>query len=159
MKTLSLATFGMLLAVSPAFAQTALTDAALVQANSNQSIGNAYSGKSSVDNAGVSNSLINNASGVTTQNLNAGASANVGSLTAVTASSPTSNSAPLSLTAADLVQVNSGNQLGASVYGATSAYSAGVTNSTINGANGIVTQNVNSGIGSNVGSLTVVSVK
>lgn len=175
MKQITVITLGLLLASTPAFAYFENTQnlggAVVDQAQINNTVGNVDSGSlTDAGNGGASNVNTNNSSGVISQNVNTGASSNVGSATAVSVSGGFSTrggnidagnpgNTTDQLAVAALEQVSVGNVTGdASQCSATSAYNAGVSNANVNASSGIIAQQINTGVSSNVGSAISVTV-
>lgn len=178
MKKISVLTIGLLLAASPAFAWyddngIQASETAVFQDNTLNDTGNA-SNTWALDNAGnggVSNVGVSNSAGVINQNVNSGATSNVGSATNVAITGGTSvrggnvdagnvNDGTTQIAGAYLSQVNAYNATGnAFCYGTIdSTYSAGVQNVGVAGSTGVISQQVNAGVSSNVGSATGIAI-
>jgi hypothetical protein len=166
MKKFAFVTFGLLLAASPAFATTSVDQDTVGNSIANTT-GNSAS---SAGNGGVANTDISNSSGIINENVNTGASSNVGSATdvvvtgGVSVSGSTVNAGNVadknsSLSAAYLNQVSVGNKVGdAANCAQSSTYTPGVANVGVNGSYGIVSQQINVGAASNVGSATGITI-
>jgi hypothetical protein len=178
MKKITIMTFGLLLAATPAFADVVVGNAQDGSANVNQtdilnSTGNAWNTNAvdSAGNGGVQNVGVSNSAGVINQNVNTGATSNVGSATNVAITSGFSerggnidagnpNDTSAQLASANLNQINAYNSTGnALCYGTTdSTYSAGINQVGVNGSQGVIGQSVNAGVSSNVGSATAITI-
>ncbi len=166
MKKIALMTFGLLLAASPAFAATAVN-----QINEFNGTADAVAGAySDAGNAGASNVNVNNSSGVISQSANTGTSSNVGSSTDVVVTGGYSsrggnvdvgnpNDYSSQMAAASLNQINAYNSTGnAALCAENSAYNAGISGVNVNASAGVIAQQVNTGVTSNVGSAIGVTV-
>ena len=174
MKKITVLTFGLLLATTPAFADALQGSATIVDQNElYNSTGNSYQTYStdSVGNGGVSGANVTNSSGIINQNVNTGASSNVGSATNLAITGGASarggnidagnpNDTSTQLAGAALNQVNAYNLTGNSIcYGSVdTAYNAGVSNVGVTGSTGVISQQINAGITSNVGSATGIAI-
>lgn len=173
MKKITALTIGLLLAATPAFADSQISGTVVNQQELYNATGNAYQTYStdSVGNGGVSGVGVTNSAGVINQNVNTGASSNVGSATNIAITGGVSNRGGNTdagnpnnptdqLAAAALNQVNAYNSTGNSIcYGSNdTAYNAGVANVGVTGSRGVISQQINAGITSNVGSATGVAI-
>ena len=151
MKKIAVVTFGLLLAAGPAFA-----DAGVDQWSTNNNVGTASDGSNVwSNNGGVSNSDISNSAGIINENINVGAASNVASATDVAISVGGTG-----LSNAYLAQVSSGNEVGSGVNQSNSvAQTSGVANVGINGTQGVVSQQINTGLASNVGNSIGLTVR
>ena len=170
---------GLLLATSPAFAQVLVgQDASASETSVNQVQNGNYIGNSlqtfsndNIGSLGAGNIGITNSSGVISQSTNTGTASNVGSATNIATSGGLSerggntdignpNNLGAQLAVATLRQVNTSNQIGNSWCYGTNVYAgnSGVNNVGITGSTGVISQQVNAGISSNVGSATGVSI-
>lgn len=188
MKKITVITFGLLLAATPAFAGgygnggdqgygqgqgTQISGTAVLQDNTQNDTGNAFYtyGSDSAGNGGVSGVNANNSAGIINQNVNTGATSNVGSATNVAITGGFSvlggninggnpNDSSTQIATATLEQVNAYNATGNSLcYGTSdSTYNSGVSNIGISGSTGVISQQVNAGVTSNVGSATGIAI-
>lgn len=173
MKKITVLAAGLILAASPAFAQVQLSNSQLNQENGYNNTGNSeytYS-NDSAGNGGVSNVGVSNSSGIINQNANTGATSNVGSVTNVAITGGVSerggntdagnpNDTAIQISNAQLNQVNAYNATGnAYCYGSNdSTYNAGISQVGVNGSRGVISQQVNAGVTSNVGSVTGLTI-
>ena len=182
MKKITVMTFGLILAATPAFAgehhnqgqaYTQSSSTTVIQANELNASGDAwgYNSADSAGNGGISNTSVSNSSGIINQNVNSGATSNVGSATNVAITGGASarggnldagnpNDTATQVSGALLEQVNAGNSTGNALCtnSGASAYTAGVANTSVNGSFGIVSQQVNAGVTSNVGSAVGIAI-
>lgn len=178
MKKITVLTFGLLLAATPAFADIVAGNAQDGSANVNQieeynSTGNTFQpfDNNSAGNGGVQNVGVANSAGIINQNVNTGASSNVGSATNVAITSGLSlrggnidagnpNDPSAQLASANLNQINAYNSTGNAICNSdnNSTYSAGINQVGVNGSQGVISQQVNSGVTSNVGSATAITI-
>jgi hypothetical protein len=175
MKKITTVAFGLLLVAAPAIAQAGNevqeSNTVLQQEEINNTAGNAQRNSyTDAANGGVSNVGVANTSGIVTQNVNVGASSNVGSATNVAiiggytsaggntnAGNP--NDTNTQVANAVLEQVSVGNVTGEAAQCAqNSAYSAGVSNVGVNGSQGVISQQINTGVTSNVGAAIGISI-
>jgi hypothetical protein len=167
MKKIAVLTLGLMLAATPAFAE-AVIDQYADQNSIGNSLGNSYANSA---NEGAGNLWMNNDGGIITQNANAGMSSNVGTANdvqitgGVSMSNGTINAGNASdgnqlLSLASLVQVASNNSLGNAVGVISNSTSSnlGVSNSGVISSQGIVTQSINVGAASNVGTATAITI-
>jgi hypothetical protein len=160
MKKISVLAFTFLLSASPAFAATQV-----LQEEVQNAVGNsAASATTDGGNGGVAAVNVSNSAGIVNHNINTGASSNVGSAMDVVISGGASISGDAvtagggdgynnQLAVAQLAQISSGNATGiAAECAATSAYNNGVNNVSVNGSRGVISQQINTGATSNVGS-------
>lgn len=173
MKKITVMTFGLLLLASPAFAQYQASQTDVDQLNTLNSTGNAAQtwAQDSAGNGGINNIENVNSAGIINQNVNSGATSNVGSATNVAIAGGVSlrggnidagnpNNGTTQIAGAFLEQVNAYNATGnAWCYGSVdSTYNSGISQVGVNGSRGIISQQVNSGVTSNVGSATGVAI-
>ena len=167
MKKIALATFGLLLATSPAFA-----DAFVDQSTYNNIIGNSEN-NSYADSAtaGVATTSIVNSSGIINQNVNTGNASNVGSATDLVVTggiaegggnvyAGNASDTNKQLAYATLGQVSAYNHVG-NAWGATSnseSFNDGVSGVSVSASTGIINQSINAGNASNVGSVTGITI-
>jgi hypothetical protein len=186
MKKISVITFGLLLAASPAFADgnhgnggdqqsatASVSTAQLQQINTGNVVGDSAPGsQTDASNEGVSTVGIINSNGVINQNINSAPASNVGAATGVVISGGVSvnggnvtvgnanDNGGDQLAVAQLQQINTGNVIGDSAFcSQTSAQNDGINHVAINGSNGVISQQVNSGVTSNVGSAIGISIR
>ena len=180
MKKITVITFGLLLAATPVFADDSFDNDALqasstavVQTNILNDTGNASNvyTTDSAGNGGIANVGVANSFGIINQNVNTGATSNVGSATNVAITGGTSirggnidagnvNDSSVQVAGAYLDQVNAYNATGnAYCYGSNdTTYNAGVSQVGVNNSTGVISQQVNAGVSSNVGSATGIAI-